>query len=42
MNIKSDKKSLPNTYKMIKKTFWIDPYIVEHTHITFKQVQSNK
>ena len=25
-----------------KKSFWIDPYIVEHTHITFKQVQSKK
>ena len=25
-----------------QKTFWFDPYVVEHTHITFEHVQSHK
>ena len=25
-----------------QKSFWFDPYVVEHTHITFEYVQSHK
>ena len=25
-----------------KKSFWFDPHMVEHTHITFEHVQSHK
>ena len=28
--------------KKKKKSFWFDPHIVEHTHITFEHVQSHK
>ena len=41
MNTKSDKNHFQKHIKL-SKNFWINPYIVEHTHITFNQVQSNK
>ena len=25
-----------------QKSFWFDPHMVEHTHITFEHVQSHK
>ena len=36
-------KSLPKAKKKKnKKSFWFDPPMVEHTHITFEHVQSHK
>ena len=35
-------KSLPKTNKKNKKSFWFNPHMVEHTHITFEHVQSHK
>ena len=36
-------KSLPKANKKNKKnSFWFDPHMVKHTHITFEHVQSHK
>ena len=28
--------------KKKKKSFWFDPHMIEHTHITFEHVQPHK
>ena len=28
--------------KKEQKSFWFDPYMVEHTHITFEHAQTHK
>ena len=30
------------TKRTKKKSFWFDPHMVEHTHITFEHVQPHK
>ena len=37
-----DTNHLQKQTKKKKKSFWFNPYMIEHTHITFDHVQSHK